>query len=66
MHEDPHGLRQPYRVDADRTSVIVTLDGRTFPGVVLGWRGPRVFVQYSSDLGNHQTWVPSTDVVRTG
>lgn len=62
--DDPHGLTAPYVPAKDRTMVLVKVGEDTYSGVVLGWRGCRVFVQYRSDMGNHQAWVPATAVVR--
>lgn len=39
--------------------------GGTWPGLVLGWRGERVYVHYSEGPGlNHRTWVAAARVRR--
>lgn len=39
--------------------------GETWPGHVLGWRGDRVYVTYSSGVGlKHLTWVHASKVRR--
>lgn len=48
-------------------AVEVDDSGRTWPGQVLGWRGDRVYVTYSSGVGlKHLTWVPASQVRRVG
>jgi hypothetical protein len=47
--------------------VLVDDNGGTWPGQVLGWRGDRVYVTYSSGIGmKHLTWVPAERVRRVG
>lgn len=47
--------------------ILVEVDdnGGRWPGLVLGWRGDRVYVTYSSGVGlKHLTWVPASRVRR--
>lgn len=62
--DDPHGLTAPYVPAPVHTVVLVTVDGVTHQGTVLGWRGQRVFLNYRGEFGNHVTWVPAANVVR--
>lgn len=62
---DDDDLTAPYVPAPTRVQVFVTVGDRTHEGVVLGWRGSRVFVHYRGSMGmGHQTWVPAADVVR--
>lgn len=51
---------------ADRPiPVLVDDNGGPWPGLVLGWRGDRVYVNYFSGVGlQHLTWVSAAQVRR--
>jgi hypothetical protein len=44
--------------------VRVTIRGEQWDGMVLGWRGERVYVQYRSPAGQHLAWVDAGAVER--
>lgn len=54
-----------HRVADPPVPVEVDDSGGTWPGLVLGWRGDRVYVRYSEGPGlTHLTWVPASHVRR--
>jgi len=47
-------------------AVEVTVDGGSWPGHALGWRGSRVYLRWSTGIGElHLGWLPATQVRRT-
>jgi hypothetical protein len=55
----------PHRTADPPVSVEVDVDGMTWRGQVLGWRGDRVYVTYNSGIGlKHLRWVSATQVRR--
>ncbi len=55
---------QPYVEAKDYIPVRALLRGEHFDGVVLGWRGERVYITWRTDMGKHLGWVPAADVKR--
>ena len=45
-------------------AVEVAVDGGSWPGVALGWRGSRVYLQWTTGV-RHLGWLPATEVRRT-
>lgn len=54
----------PYVPAAVEVVVRVKIADEWREGVVLGWRGERVYVRYRTERGGHLTWVPAADVER--
>lgn len=54
----------PYVEAKDHLRVRALVRGRQVAGVVLGWRGDRVYLTWRTDMGNHLGWVPATAVER--
>ena len=47
-------------------AVEATVDGGSWPGHALGWRGSRVYLQWTTGVGmRHLGWLPATEVRRT-
>ena len=45
--------------------VVVHVGGQDFPGIVEGWRGDRVKVEWNAGVGlKHAGWVPASSVTR--
>ncbi len=55
---------QPYTEAVDYLRVRALVRGTRHDGVVLGWRGSRVYLTWKTELGNHLGWVPAGDVER--
>jgi len=59
-------LDAPLVMAAAPISVEATVDGGSWPGNALGWRGSRVYLQWSTGVGElHLGWLPATQVRRT-
>ena len=56
---------QPYVEARDHIRARATVRGQSVDGVVLGWRGDRVYLTWKSDMGKHLGWVPAADVERS-
>jgi len=54
----------PYVRAADYVPVRAVIRGVQHDGVVLGWRGDRIYVTWRTGMGNHLGWVPATAVER--
>jgi hypothetical protein len=54
----------PYVEATTYLPVHALVRGAVVEGVVLGWRGDRVYLTWRSDLGNHLGWVPASVVER--
>ena len=54
----------PYVEAKDHLRVRALVRGEQVAGVVLGWRGDRVYLTWRTDMGNHLGWVPATAVER--
>jgi len=47
-------------------AVEVAVDGAGWPGVALGWRGSRVYLQWTTGVGmRHLGWLPASEVRHT-
>jgi len=59
-------LDAPLVMAAAPIAVEVTVDGGSWPGNALGWRGSRVYLRWSTGVGElHLGWLPATQVRRT-
>jgi hypothetical protein len=54
----------PYVEAKDHLRVRALVRGEQVAGVVLGWRGDRVYLTWRTDMGNHLGWVPAAAVER--
>ncbi len=54
----------PYVEAKDHLPVRALVRGEQVAGVVLGWRGDRVYLSWRTDMGNHLGWVPAEAVER--
>ncbi len=54
----------PYVEAVEYLRVRAEVRGTRCDGVVLGWRGDRVYLTWKTDMGNHLGWVPARDVER--
>ena len=55
----------PYIPAPSYTPVRAVVRGEQREGHVLGWRGERVYLRWTSGVGlHHLTWVPAADVER--
>ena len=54
----------PYVVAVDYVRVTAWVRGFPVEGVVLGWRGDRVYLTWKTEMGSHLGWLPAADVQR--
>jgi len=58
-------LNAPLVMAAAPIAVEVAVDGVSWPGIALGWRGSRVYLQWTTGVGmRHLGWLPATEVSR--
>jgi len=59
-------LDAPLVMAAAPIAVEATVAGGSWPGYALGWRGSRVYLQWTTGVGmRHLGWLPATEVRRT-
>ncbi len=59
-----HAHQPPYVEAMDYIRVRALVRGQHVDGVVLGWRGDRVYVTWRSDMGDHLGCVSAANVER--
>ncbi len=58
-------MSAPYVSAPDPVEVTVTVDGKQWPGLVIGWRGDRVDVTWTTGIGaTHIGFVDAAQVER--
>jgi hypothetical protein len=56
----------PYHRCDPPVPVLVHVGGQDLPGIVEGWRGDRVKVEWNAGVGlKHSGWLPASSVTRT-
>ncbi len=60
-------MTAPYVNAPDPIDVLVTVDEQRWPGLVIGWRGERVDVTWTTGIGmTHVGFVDASQVERVG